>query len=643
MSLRRRLLAAGLFATLALAGSAPTVGAAEIVLVGGSIAAGSPETQTGRLAEDGTPSDCSGNVFKLAPGIAAGTENTPFGYRSHTFASRVNNSVCVTVQVTTACAGANSIFSVAYLGTFAPATPLARYAADLGNPGSGTYALPVTGGSPLAVVVHERSAGQGCGSYQLRLTADKPWVYEVPTIGGNPPAVGDTITGSDAFWSTTPAAPAVERRWMRCDAAGSGCTAIPGETGAQYTVTDADLGSTLRFRNVATDAGGTSTTDSAFVEPYIPLQVHDAQSLGPGDRVHTGLFARNGVESRCQAPTPVPQTAGGFDNFLYDAFRVQSLVNEPVCLIVRTQPNCGGGVTPSIYSPVFAPAAGTDDNYAANSGGNPLVSATVSTTLPSGGAHEVVVSSGNSGATCSSYRVTLGTDAPFATARPTVSGSAAEGATLTGADGVWSGSPTFSRSWRRCDAGGGSCEPIAGADGATYSPTAADVGRRLRVRVIATRGRSASSDSEPTGIVAAGPAPAVAGGAAGGRDVVAPKGTVRLGSRDLAKAVKTGRVPLKVTCDEACAAVVELRIPRRLAKQLKLGRKVVIATGKGNLRAGRATTVQAKLTRAARKALRKRRTLGVSIVITRSDPAGNSAKQKAKGSLKRPARRSRRR
>ena len=78
--------------------------------------------------------------------------------------------------------------------------------------------------------------------------------------------------------------PTVQRRWRRCDAAGATCSDIPGATGMTYTVTDADLGHTLRFRNIATDPDGTSTSDSLFVEPFIPFETHAAESLGPGDR-----------------------------------------------------------------------------------------------------------------------------------------------------------------------------------------------------------------------------------------------------------------------------------------------------------------------------------------------------------------------
>ena len=119
-------------------------------------------------------------------------------------------------------------------------------------------------------------------------------------------------------------------------------------------------------------------------------------------------------------------------------------------------------------------------------------------------------------------------------------------------------------------------------------------------------------------------------------DRTAPRGTIRLGSRNLAKIVKSGRVPVRVTCDEACSAVVQVRVTRKLAKALGLRRKTVIAKAKGSVTAGTRKTLRGKLTRKARRAIRRRKSLKLSLAATFTDAAGNRAKQTRKGTLKRP-------
>jgi hypothetical protein len=629
VAFRRGLIVAGLAAGLSLAPAANSAEAVQVASVMQTVPSSGPKTQTGRLFRDGTASACEG-VLKVSPTLESSSTSTAFHYIDHTFSSSLTNPICVTADLQTACTGSNTIFSVAYAGTFDPANPLTRYAADLGGSnGVTSYSFNVGSEAFFSIVVHEIQANTGCSNYTLTVSSRGPWATAKPSIGGTP-AVGTSITGTDAVWKATPT---IHRRWRRCDPAGANCVDIPGATAVNYTVTDADLGHTLRFANDATDVDGTSTSESGPVEPFIPFETRPTESLGVGDRVENGFFVRNSIESRCGAPTSAPTILQPTDSFLYDTFSVGTLLNEPICLVARTRPMCTGGITLAIYNPAFAPTSGIGANYAGNSGTGFTSEAAVSVTLPPAGNREVVVNRGNTGGSCAQYALTLGADSPYATARPAVGGTAMEGGTLTASDGTWSGTPAFGHSWLRCGGDGAACAAIENATAASYKPAAGDVGHRLRVRVTATQGRSVSSDSDPTGIVAAAPP---GGGGTPAVDRTPPKATLRLASRNLAKLLKSKRLPLTVTCDERCSAVVEVRITSKLAKKLKLGKKVVIARAKGGVAARKKTTLRAKLVSPARRALAKRRSLSVGVAGTFTDAAGNKARRSLKGSLRRP-------
>ena len=282
--------------------------------------------------------------------------------------------------------------------------------------------------------------------------------------------MGTVLTGSNSNWGTTPAPTQVTQQWVRCNADGSSCADIPGATAATYTVSDADLGGTIRFRNHATDPGGTSTSESRYVEPFIPIE-NTTGSLGPGDRVHNGVFIRNSVETRCNAPTAAPTILQPATSFLYDTYPVTSLLNESVCLVARRGPNGlhqrshAGDLQPRLR-PGGRPRGELRRQLRRGPGRAELgVRADRGRGAARGGREPGTVGRGLQRA----YDVKVGANTPFATARPAVSGTPAEGETLTAADGTWTGTPALSHSWRRCDESGGNCAPIDGATGSTYS------------------------------------------------------------------------------------------------------------------------------------------------------------------------------
>jgi hypothetical protein len=122
---------------------------------------------------------------------------------------------------------------------------------------------------------------------------------------------------------------------------------------------------------------------------------------------------------------------------------------------------------------------------------------------------------------------------PSNTSRPTISGSAQQGATLTASEGTWTNSPTsFSYIWMRCSSDGGNCRSIRGATGKRYTATSGDVGHRIRVQVTATNSSgSTKATSRATDVVRAGgsqphntSAPAISGNAQAGQTLSASTG-----------------------------------------------------------------------------------------------------------------------
>ena len=97
---------------------------------------------------------------------------------------------------------------------------------------------------------------------------------------------------------------------------------------------------------------------------------------------------------------------------------------------------------------------------------------------------------------------------PVNVGEPVITGSPVEGATLTSTTGVWNGTLlTYRYQWVRCGPDGGlsdgsNCPTVAGATSSSYRLGADDIGRRLRVQVVASNDAgTAAAGSNPTEIV----------------------------------------------------------------------------------------------------------------------------------------------
>jgi len=112
-------------------------------------------------------------------------------------------------------------------------------------------------------------------------------------------------------------------------------------------------------------------------------------------------------------------------------------------------------------------------------------------------------SDGQSSATSAATSRVADVNAPSNTARPTISGSAVQGQTLTASAGTWNDAASYSYRWQRCDANGNGCARISSGQRRTLG--ANDVGRRLRVEVTASGpGGSTTAFSDPTPTIATG-------------------------------------------------------------------------------------------------------------------------------------------
>jgi hypothetical protein len=129
---------------------------------------------------------------------------------------------------------------------------------------------------------------------------------------------------------------------------------------------------------------------------------------------------------------------------------------------------------------------------------------------------------------------------PAASGSPTVAGPLRRGSTLTAGNGDWSNGPTgYAYQWQRLTAAG--WQDIDGETEATYLVTSEDLGRRLRVTVVATNpDGSAAAASNPT-------APVGAQGVNRAASQSKSKGKAKVSAKTSAKKKKTAKKAKKTT------------------------------------------------------------------------------------------------
>ena len=89
----------------------------------------------------------------------------------------------------------------------------------------------------------------------------KPSNTSLPTISGTA-QVGSTLTADPGSWSGT-APISYAYQWRRCNSAGTGCVDIVPAAAQTYTLSSADVGSTIRVVVTASNSAGSASAVSA--------------------------------------------------------------------------------------------------------------------------------------------------------------------------------------------------------------------------------------------------------------------------------------------------------------------------------------------------------------------------------------------
>lgn len=325
-------------------------------------------------------------------------------------------------------------------------------------------------------------------SYSNGLVIGAPGNTQLPAVTGGA-TIGATLSVNTGSWSGDPTSYAYQ--WMRCNAAGGSCVAIAGAQATTYVTTNDDSGSKIRVNVTATNAVGSTTALSlsnglvigAPGNTQLPV-ISGPPTVGANLSVNTGTWSGSPTSYsyqwlRCSASGANCVPISGAQSSGYVT------TNDDLGMKVR----------------VHVTAVNAIGSTTALTNSNGVISAPLAIGTP-----EVMIN-------------------------PVATGSGVVGATLTIDTGSWSGSPSsFTYQWMRCDAAGGNCTTINGAQATTYVTTADDRGSRIRVNVTATNGVGSNTTlSFSNGLVIGAPTnsqvPMVTGTAAPGMTLSVTTGT----------------------------------------------------------------------------------------------------------------------
>ncbi len=301
-----------------------------------------------------------------------------------------------------------------------------------------------TGPVTLRVAV---TATHGSRSIKIESAAHAP-----STLGPGPWITGGTTVGDTLTAQTIPtkgSPPTYTYAWQRCDSDGNSCLPIAGATEQTYTIQAADLGASLVVvvHSSLEAEGDSQTTSPVWIGmPTLPA--------GPVTVSHAGESLETGVTLTAN----VPAVDG----------------SEPISTLFEWQ-RCNGEGSDCVAIDDASGASYTTDEADLGSTIKLVASFTnlYGTTTSSSPASSAVAHG-----------------KPNIVEAPTLmwAGTLEPGRTVSAAHGLWSGDApiNYAYAWSLCDLEGASCNPIEGAQSATYTVAEGDAGYTLEVTVTAT-------------------------------------------------------------------------------------------------------------------------------------------------------------
>ncbi|HUR85213.1 MAG TPA: hypothetical protein VMY78_07700 [Solirubrobacteraceae bacterium] len=401
-------------------------------------------------------------------------------------------------------------------------------------------------------------------------SAPTPVILAAPPVADGSPAIGgvlrdgQTLTATSGWSGTAPIS--LSHQWQRCDALAPMCSDIAGATAATYVLASADVGSRMRVRVGALNAGGggSATSDlavAAIVAPDAPRATAAPVLSGPavegstltsGDGAFSGTLplTRSFRWQRCDgAGAGCADIAGATaSGYVLTAADRGATLRAVVTAVNGSGSDSAASAVSAVVAlapprnlvlPSVAPDTGLRDGATLTSTGGgwtgslPMMVAQrwqrcksvtdcadvpgaagpsyMLTTSDAGFAMRIVVSASNgAGTTAQASALTgvVGTNPPVSVVAPAIAGSARDGDVLTAVDGVWTGPVDVQTAyeWWRCDPPGANCSIIAGATARSFVPGPANIGLSLRVRIVRTSsGGTTGAFSAPTATVIAAP------------------------------------------------------------------------------------------------------------------------------------------